>query len=315
MSLSGWSNDGKVTKPLRKRKKTRRKKVKDEHYSQEFYRTEYEMTFYLRQRWLDHRLAFNFPDVDVAEIDKDTIYNFWKPNIYIVNQKESDLFDSEVYSKLINIFPSGDVLFSSRYGTCLVLSAKNPICHVYVTKDVLGKNNSFISWIERANYSCAGLHMNLSRSTGYYISHVYLPCILVVILSWISFWFGTDAILPRLSLGVVTVLTMMVISALTNVNLPKVSYSTLLDVWLAVCNIFVFVAFLEFVLMHLWLRKCTQGRQNLMADGGTGKAEEFNEAESRQTQSKAGKVDMICRLLFPVVFAVFNIAYWIYCAA
>ena len=44
----------------------------------------------------------------------------------------------------------------------------------------------------------------LKRSYGYYLAQVYIPSILVVILSWVSFWLDIDAVPARISLGLLT---------------------------------------------------------------------------------------------------------------
>ena len=54
------------------------------------------------------------------------------------------------------------------------------------------------------NYTCAAVKFYLERTYGYYLAQVYLPSILVVILSWVSFWLDIDAVPARISLGLLT---------------------------------------------------------------------------------------------------------------
>lgn len=68
------------------------------------------------------------------------------------------------------------------------------------------------------------LQFRLVRSVGYYITQVYVPSILIVILSWVSFWLDIDAVPARISLGLLTVLTMTTQSSGARASLPKVSY-------------------------------------------------------------------------------------------
>lgn len=44
-----------------------------------------------------------------------------------------------------------------------------------------------------------------------YLSQVYVPCILIVILSWVSFWIHREATSDRVGLGITTVLTLSTI--------------------------------------------------------------------------------------------------------
>ena len=68
------------------------------------------------------------------------------------------------------------------------------------------------------------LEIELSRKFGYYITQIYIPSILIVILSWVSFWLDKEAVPARISLGLLTVLTMTTQSAGARSSLPKVSY-------------------------------------------------------------------------------------------
>ena len=83
-------------------------------------------------------------------------------------------------------------------------------------------------------YTCIVADFHLVRDFGYYIAQVYVPSCLIVMLSWVSFWIDVDAIPARVSLGLLTVLTMTTQSTGEKATLPKVSYVKAIDVWLAV---------------------------------------------------------------------------------
>lgn len=57
---------------------------------------------------------------------------------------------------------------------------------------------------------------------GYYLIQMYIPSLLIVILSWVSFWINMDAAPARVGLGITTVLTMTTQSAGSRASLPKV---------------------------------------------------------------------------------------------
>ena len=78
-----------------------------------------------------------------------------------------------------------------------------------------------------------------------------MPSILIVILSWVSFWLNIDATPARVSLGLLTVLTMTTASTGANASLPRVSYIKAIDVWMSMCLIFVFTALLEFAVVNV----------------------------------------------------------------
>lgn len=61
---------------------------------------------------------------------------------------------------------------------------------------------------------------------GYYLIQMYIPSLLIVILSWVSFWINMDAAPARVGLGITTVLTMTTQSSGSRASLPKVGLRT-----------------------------------------------------------------------------------------
>lgn len=61
-------------------------------------------------------------------------------------------------------------------------------------------------------YQRLSLSFTLKRNIGYFIFQTYLPSILIVMLSWVSFWINHEATSARVALGITTVLTMTTIS-------------------------------------------------------------------------------------------------------
>lgn len=45
------------------------------------------------------------------------------------------------------------------------------------------------------------VYFDLSRRMGYFTIQTYIPCILTVVLSWVSFWIKKDATPARTALG------------------------------------------------------------------------------------------------------------------
>ena len=57
------------------------------------------------------------------------------------------------------------------------------------------------------NYSCLLAELHLKRSLGFHMVQSYLPTILIVVISWVSFWMDVDSVAGRTTLGVTTLLT------------------------------------------------------------------------------------------------------------
>lgn len=57
------------------------------------------------------------------------------------------------------------------------------------------------------NYSCIIAMFHLSRSLGFHLVQSYLPTILMVFISWVSFWMDVNSVPGRVTLGITTLLT------------------------------------------------------------------------------------------------------------
>lgn len=114
---------------------------------------------------------------------------------------------------------------------------------------------------------------NLQRHTGYFLIQVYVPCTLIVVLSWVSFWIHREATSDRVGLGnqplllftnqftktgkkigITTVLTLSTISLDSRTDLPKVRYATALDWFLFMSFFYCIATLLEFAGVHYFTK-------------------------------------------------------------
>ncbi|CAN7981257.1 unnamed protein product, partial [Ixodes pacificus] len=114
---------------------------------------------------------------------------------------------------------------------------------------------NYIFFFFAGEYSCLKAEFFLQRSIGYHLVQSYLPTILIVVISWVSFWLDVEAIPARITLGVTTLLTISSKGAGIQGNLPPVSYVKAIDVWMGACTMFVFAALLEFTFVNYLWRK------------------------------------------------------------
>ncbi|CAG9798513.1 unnamed protein product [Chironomus riparius] len=106
------------------------------------------------------------------------------------------------------------------------------------------------------NYSTLIFVMNLDRSIGYYLLDYYFPSIMLVAISWVSFWLQADQAAPRAMLGTTAMLTFITLSSSQTKTLPKVSYIKSSEIWFIVCAMFIFASLIEFAFVNLlWRRK------------------------------------------------------------
>jgi len=94
----------------------------------------------------------------------------------------------------------------------------------------------------------------LQRHTGYFLIQVYVPCTLIVILSWVGFWLNREATSDRITLGVTAVLTLSAISLDSRSDLPKVHYATALDWFIISSFLYCMASILEFAGVHYFTK-------------------------------------------------------------
>ena len=114
---------------------------------------------------------------------------------------------------------------------------------------------------DSGNFTCIRLDLYLKRNIGYYMIQMYIPSGLVVMLSWLSFWLHVEAVPARVTLGILTVLTMTTQRSMANTSLARVSYVKAMDVWMATCLCFVFCALLEYAFVNVISRQKTKRRR------------------------------------------------------
>jgi len=107
-------------------------------------------------------------------------------------------------------------------------------------------------------FPCLEIRFVLRRDIGYFLIQVYVPSVLIVILSWVSFWINVEASPARVSLGLLTVLTTTTMSGGARASLPRVSYIKAIDVWMIVCLVFNFASLIEYAIVNVLSRRPTR---------------------------------------------------------
>ena len=154
--------------------------------------------------------------------------------------------------------------------------------------------NSFKTFqvFSTGNYSRLQCDFFLSRSIGYYVSQVYIPAFLIVVISWVPFWLDRNDHHARVALGVTTVLTMTTLVTNTNSDFPKISHLKAIDIYLFTSFLMVFLALLEYANVGYYELKC--GKAN---------------RKKPLTFEDAGAIDYWARRIFPACFTIFNLIY------
>ncbi|XP_061113603.1 gamma-aminobutyric acid receptor subunit delta [Conger conger] len=249
---------------------------------------DYTMTVFLRQSWRDDRLSYNHTNKTLG-LDSRFVDKLWLPDTFIVNAKSAWFHDVTVENKLIRLQPDGVILYSSRITStvaCDMDLTKYPMdeqecmldleSYGYSSEDIVyhwsesqaqihGLDKLELSQFtitdyrfvtEMLNFKSAGrfprlsLRFELRRNRGVYIIQSYMPSILLVAMSWVSFWISQSAVPARVSLGITTVLTMTTLMVSARSSLPRASAIKALDVYFWICYVFVFAALVEYAFAH-----------------------------------------------------------------
>ncbi|KAB1257013.1 Gamma-aminobutyric acid receptor subunit alpha-5 [Camelus dromedarius] len=152
-------------------------------------------------------------------------------------------------------YPNSEVVYVWTNGTTksvVVAEDGSRLNQYHLMGQTVGTENISTSTGE---YTIMTAHFHLKRKIGYFVIQTYLPCIMTVILSQVSFWLNRESVPARTVFGVTTVLTMTTLSISARNSLPKVAYATAMDWFIAVCYAFVFSALIEFATVNYFTKR------------------------------------------------------------
>ncbi|XP_035824225.1 glycine receptor subunit alpha-1, partial [Aplysia californica] len=170
-------------------------------------------------------------------------------------------------------------------------------------------------------HTCLAVDVSLQRSVGFYMIQLYVPSALVVFLSWVSFCLDPSAVPARISLGILTVLTMTNMKTIAVSSLPKVSYIKAIDVWMATCLAFVFASLIEFAVVNAFARRIMSQPQEHnwtpLVDAESAKSMKPRPSPTRPRQPGSDQssiqlarfIDRASMIFFPVLFLAFVAGY------
>ncbi|HEY2524524.1 MAG TPA: hypothetical protein VGI29_05655, partial [Candidatus Binataceae bacterium] len=100
----------------------------------------------------------------------------------------------------------------------------------------------------------AKFEIAVDRRYGFYLWKVFLPLLLMVVVSWSVFWFDPPEVSSQVTIAVTTILTIIAFALAISLTLPRVPYLTFADAFFLTCYIFAFVAMLELTAVHIAYR-------------------------------------------------------------
>ncbi|XP_047529063.1 glutamate-gated chloride channel isoform X24 [Vanessa atalanta] len=345
----------------------------------------YEVEFLLQQQWYDPRLRYSnqshYDFLNAIHHHED----IWLPDTYFI--MHGDFKDPIIPMHFaLRIYRNGTInylmrrhLILSCQGRLNIFPFDDPLCSfalesisyeqsaiTYVWKndeDTLRKSpslttlNAYLiqnqtipcpikaSW--RGNYSCLKVDLIFTRDRSFYFTTVFIPGIILVTSSFITFWLEWNAVPARVMIGVTTMLNFFTTSNGFRSTLPVVSNLTAMNVWDGVCMCFIYASLLEFVCVNYVGRKrplhnvvyrpgenpVTQGDKKRESTGAAdlvtctactgapgscthttnnGGVSEVRKKEPPHPIRVAKTIDVIARITFPTAYAVFLIFFFIH---
>ncbi|XP_076468213.1 glycine receptor subunit alpha-4-like [Babylonia areolata] len=238
-------------------------------------------------------------DVEFFEIDNENMQKVWIPDLYFPNEKKASFHQVMGPNQVMKLYPDGQLEYFARLSltlSCPMNLRNYPFdrqeCTLKIGSFGFDSDKLMLEWstddnpvdvnteielpqfqvvgyesracetkdVSRiGNHSCLEATFHLERSLQYYLIQMYIPSTLIVIVSWLSFWLTVGSVAGRISLGVLTVLTMTTQSSAVNASLPRVSYLKAIDLWMSTCLVFVFAALLEFAIVNVLSRRKDKG--------------------------------------------------------
>lgn len=93
--------------------------------------------------------------------------------------------------------------------------------------------------------------VKLDRRSTFYIWRVLLPMTLLVVASWLVFWFDVTNLQPQVSTGLAILLSLVTFTYAIDFSLPKVAYLTFIDRYTLTAFLFVLAAIFAVSAMHV----------------------------------------------------------------
>ncbi len=101
------------------------------------------------------------------------------------------------------------------------------------TENVSSRIEDVMEVGDRTPFSEFLMTINVSRQFGFYIWKVLFPLVILVMMCFAVFWMDDESLSSRLGVGFTGVLTVVAYQFIATGNLPKVSYLTLMDAYIA----------------------------------------------------------------------------------
>nr|AHM25233.1 acetylcholine-gated chloride channel ACC-1 [Haemonchus contortus] len=254
---------------------------------------DFEIDLYINEFWEDPALVFDYmsPCKSNISFDDKVLQKLWIPNTCFINSKNAAIHESPFRNVFLMVFANGTLWTNYRMkltGPCDMNLKRFPFDQqkCFLTFESYNYNTGEVrmQWnqpypvmllkpiqlpdFEMVNFSVIAVEQMypagwwdeltvafvFKRRYGWYILQGYIPTMVTIVISWISFYLGSRAIPARTMLGVNSLLAMTFQFGNIIRNLPRVSYVKAIDVWMLSGMLFIFLSLLELAVVGFMSR-------------------------------------------------------------
>ncbi|XP_065657422.1 glycine receptor subunit alpha-2 isoform X3 [Hydra vulgaris] len=326
----------------------------------------FSVDFTLRMIWEDKRLVFedNSPEAYVA-FDAQVASQIWIPNIYFPKGKRGVMHDIIAKNVFILVYKNGTVKYSQRLSVLSFCPMKFRL-YPFDIQDCSFELETFaqselyvnLKWMDKPidrktdlnvpdysnvkirtnsstrlgdfglNFTTLEVKFTLHRDFTLHFLRDFFPCILTVMLSWVSFYLSYKSTPARSTFGITTVLTIVTMSNNIRSTAPSSKTFRSLDYYMLICMIFVFGALVEFAVVGItdpdfsprWKNKGKRTKKNYDIVS-------VKEPENKGSEPVIKKIDIgpfvlitgdqhvidnCAKIVFPLLFLFVNAVYFAY---
>ncbi|XP_077499095.1 glutamate-gated chloride channel-like isoform X1 [Amblyomma americanum] len=324
---------------------------------------EYSVQLTLRQRWKDERLEFNDMSGQLKRINVGDPSRLWLPDPFFVNEVSGRFHLLLKPNALARIHPDGTVLYSVRVTlrlSCPMDFSDFPFdrqtCglkiesyghtaedivfvwrqgdNVQVARDIHIQQFTATKFLTgycttkttTGEYSCLKVDFTFERHVHEVMIRAYLPCVVLVLLSWVALWINTRSTEVRILVPTVVLLVMdNLVGKMNQDDIPRTSYAKAADAWTALCLIFVLLLLL-YVTVTDYVFRVTQSAEKVPNPVSSQVETESSKHTSASSKTSAWhhalwswaqrsrttpeRMDFVARIVFPAAFLLFVIVYF-----
>ncbi|XP_023229556.1 glycine receptor subunit alphaZ1-like isoform X1 [Centruroides sculpturatus] len=300
-----------------------------------------EMDIFFHQYWFDRRIKVPATyEEERIVLDNRWRDSLWIPDTYFKNSINGNVHNIVIPYTYLVLHNNSELFMAARLGLTLncgmnLASYPHDIqeCDIKIMSLLYPINTVILEWkqfqvtkniflaqfyvigneykacnktYDIGTFSCLEGKVTLQRRLGYYLINRFVPSVLIVVMSFVTFWIPATAYPARVTLGVTSLLT-IVTQQYHNTKF-SVSYVIALNVWMLSCIAFVFFSLLEYALVISFLDKQREIKEN----NAVAVKQETNNRRPWNgpiVVISHAKLDKICRVLFPALFVLNSFIY------